>query len=169
MTFLCDMHREFLQQNPAQAYARWEEWMGKGYGAMDNHQWRQAVAYFGCCYEISDWFLQQDDYHRQQGIFDYSTSVDRLMISGHLLALGFGKLGCTHLERHFLVAVHNHLHSCLPRLFGIENKIKAKLELSLLALEEHCRRFGEFQGYQQCRAETLQVIRYASQQRAQLH
>jgi hypothetical protein len=168
MTFLCDMHREFLQQNPEQAYCRWEEWMEKGYEAMDNHLWRQAIAYFGCCYEISDWFLQQGETYLRKEFFDYGTSVDRLMISGHLLALGFGKLGCVHLERHFLVTVHSQLHSCLPRLFDMEDNIKAKLELSLLALEEHCRRFGEFEGYQHCRAETLELIG-CRRQRANLH
>lgn len=152
MAFLCHKHRDQLRQLPHFAQSRWEEWMNRGYRAMESGQWSIAIAHFGCCYEISEMLLAMPPADMPEARFH---RLDQLMLAGHLLAESLGRDGRPELERHYLLAVHHYLtHPGSP---ANGSALRKNLEISLLMLRRHCRQHGEFSGFEACleRAEEL--------------
>lgn len=156
MKFLCDKHRDLLQQFPSIAQARWDDWMNRGYAALESNQWSIAITHFGCCYEISEMMLAEPN-ERQQ--IDNLSGVDRLMLSGHLLAESLGRSGNATMERHYLLAVHHHLTKPVPSRFqGAYLGLRKNLEISLLMLKRHCRMHGEFSGFEACLNQAARLL-----------
>lgn len=149
MKFLCEPHRRMMQQFPDIARARWEEWMCQGYQALKLGNWRQALMFYGCSFEISEWLL--DCQLRESGTVDLQT-LDQVMVSGHLLAESFGHDGNVAMERHYLLAVHKHLTAVVGDNLhaGEAVRLRKNLELSLVMLKRHCRERGTFGGSEAC-------------------
>lgn len=154
MQFLCNKHRHWLEHHPDHARACWEKWMQQGYSAMDNHDWKTAISYFGCSYELSEIRLKQIGSGHEIHPFN---PVDQIMVSGHLLASCLGHAGESEHERHFLIAVHYHLVKAAQKP-GCQPHLKKNVELSLIMLQRHCRLHGEFGGMSACFNQTRTVL-----------
>jgi len=157
MKFLCDQHRTLLQQSPTLAQARWEEWMTSGYQAMAEREWRRAISYYGCCYEVSEWQLRAEI---QESATCNLKSLDQVMIAGHLLAESFGRSGNIPMERHCLLAVHNRLTALATRFLEPDqaSRLRNNIELSLAMLKRHCKLHGDFGAMHACLQLTRSIL-----------
>lgn len=159
MKFLCEEHRELLQQSPAKALGRWEEWMRQGSASLEQSQLPMAISYFGCCYELSEMLMSTPPAHSIASPGEKYSAVDRLMLSGHLLAESLGRSGNVSLERHYLLAVHHYLTRFMTRREQCPGRsLQKNLEISLLMLRRHCKQHGEFSGFQACLLQACQLF-----------
>ncbi|KJS09038.1 MAG: hypothetical protein VR73_03470 [Gammaproteobacteria bacterium BRH_c0] len=158
MKFLCDKHRALINQSHSQALGRWEEWMHEGSTSLEQGKLQKAISYFGCCYELSEMLTSHDPDRGLESAGEKFSAMDRLMLSGHLLAESLGRSGKIQLERHYLLAVHHHITHFMARRAQCPGRsVQKNLEISLLMLRRHCNQHGEFSGYQACLLQACQL------------
>ena len=149
--FLCDAHREQLQQSQAIACQRWDEWMEAGREAYSRRDWLPALRFLGCCFELSELMMKGN---HQPDV----PELDRHMISGHYLAECFARCGESDLQRHCLLAVHYRLLQALRNARGRRLPLKHNVDISLQMLERYYRDAGCLDELTHCRRESKRLL-----------
>ena len=149
--FLCESHREQLQQSQPVARQRWEEWMEVGREAYARRDWLPALRFLGCSFELSELMMAGN---AQPDVPD----LDRHMISGHYLAECFARCGEHDLQRHCLLAVHYRLLQTLRNAGERRLPLKYNVEISLQMLERYYRDAGCLDELSHCQRESKRLL-----------
>lgn len=156
--FLCDMHREQLSSRPSLAVSIWDKWIQKGCECFKARDWRRALNYLGCSFELSELMLERGHDGDRDGEL---RRIDRFMVSGHFLAECFARCDRVDMERHCLLKVHHRLLTDMRARPATGLSLKTNLEISLHMLERHFSAHDEFALLAKCYNEgmlTLQAI-----------
>ncbi|AKH69040.1 hypothetical protein IMCC21906_01362 [Spongiibacter sp. IMCC21906] len=149
--FLCAAHRQQLSSNASAAELRWEEWMETGRRAFADRDWRHAVRFLGCSFELSELLLACDS----QPNLD---ALDRFMVSGHFLAECFANTGNRDLQQHCLLAVHHRLLKVLRTPEGRSLPLKRNIEFSLQMLSRYYEAEGNRDAFDHCQRESQRLL-----------
>lgn len=149
--FLCAAHRQQLTLDLAEAQRRWEHWMEVGRKAFAERDWRSAVKFLGCGFELSELMLSDDDNPDLD-------ALDRFMVSGHFLAECFANTGNSDLQQHCLLAVHHRLLKTLRSPAGKTLPLQRNVEFSLQMLCRYYDGQGKRDAFEHCQRESRRLL-----------
>lgn len=90
MIFLCSTHKPTLLTSSHEAVNNWEHWMNEGQTLFRAGKWHQAVMFFGCSFEITQWLVAH--LNNRKTVNTQLSYAERLMLAGHSLAECFNEL-----------------------------------------------------------------------------
>lgn len=149
--FLCAAHRQQLCQDVSAAELRWDEWMSVGRRAFAEKEWRMAVRYLGCSFELSEILLSYE-------VLPSLAALDRFMVSGHFLAECFANTGNSDLQQHCLLAVHHRLLKVLRSPEGKSLPLQRNVEFSLQMLGRFYEEEGNRDAFEHCQRESRRLL-----------
>lgn len=96
LQYLCAKHRQWLFEDFDRAEQHWLQWIERGIQAYEQQDYRNAVTFLGCAFEISNHLLSQS-------WPDIEVTVSRYTYSNICLARAYEQIG-EHQTRHYLLA-----------------------------------------------------------------
>ncbi|MCK7598128.1 hypothetical protein M0G74_12670 [Microbulbifer sp. CAU 1566] len=102
LRFLCANHRQWLMTSVSRAEQAWLEWMERGAMLCEEGQYRQAIPFLGCAFELADYLLGE----RSPG---YSVAAMRFTDSARLLMEAYHQCGESGHGNYILVVASSRL------------------------------------------------------------
>ncbi|WP_299597982.1 hypothetical protein [uncultured Microbulbifer sp.] len=102
LKFLCANHRQWLMSDARRAEQSWLEWTERGALLCEEGQYRQAVPFLGCAYELADFLLSE----RAPG---YAVAAMRFTDSARQLMEAYRQTGDTGHGNYILVGASSRL------------------------------------------------------------
>ena len=85
--FLCDAHREMLNDDPGKAINAWQDSFDRGRALYDEKQWRQALPFLGSAYEAACIIMASRTIERDNAYELLTTSV--VLVANAFAMLGY--------------------------------------------------------------------------------
>lgn len=134
---ICSKHRPQVFQSSSSALNHWHLWMQRGLDLYHSQQYNNALVFFGCSFEVSEWLIQQSE--KSTDPFEY---LPFYLNASYYFTDCLGQRGKLDVQQHYQQDIHKRLqrlaststektkpkilHTAIDKLFQAIETVKIK-------------------------------------------